>query len=215
MFIISHVPEVFEPILYSIFNFLLLSSLSLHLVLSKIDPSGLFSKTSLNPSETSLQFRCTICEVAIDFHSKHCSSCNKCIFKYDHHCAWINNCIGGKNYSLFFLLVVCTTALSVSVTVSGLVAVINTLCFEERFDTDLEIAYVFFIVITETFGFISCCYFGFVLGFHCYLMCKGISTFEYVTNKAKSVKVLPRPLNGWERTESVNQLQEIPRFCSN
>jgi len=49
---------------------------------------------------------CHICDVHVSSKAKHCSSCNKCIYSFDHHCIWLNTCIGGKNYRLFFFMLI-------------------------------------------------------------------------------------------------------------
>lgn len=49
---------------------------------------------------------CNICDVHVSDTAKHCSTCNKCIYSFDHHCIWLNTCIGGKNYRLFFSMLI-------------------------------------------------------------------------------------------------------------
>lgn len=49
---------------------------------------------------------CQICDVDVTEKAKHCSACNKCVDSFDHHCIWLNNCIGGKNYRLFFTMLI-------------------------------------------------------------------------------------------------------------
>ena len=49
---------------------------------------------------------CQVCDVHVTDKAKHCSTCNKCIYAFDHHCIWLNTCIGGKNYRLFFSMLV-------------------------------------------------------------------------------------------------------------
>ena len=51
-------------------------------------------------------FYCNICGVHVTDKAKHCSSCNKCIYSFDHHCIWLNTCVGGKNYRLFFSMLI-------------------------------------------------------------------------------------------------------------
>jgi palmitoyltransferase len=49
---------------------------------------------------------CNICDVHVTNKAKHCSACNKCIDSFDHHCIWLNTCVGGKNYRLFFSMLI-------------------------------------------------------------------------------------------------------------
>jgi palmitoyltransferase len=49
---------------------------------------------------------CHVCDVNVTSKAKHCSSCNKCVHSFDHHCIWLNTCIGGKNYGLFFSMLI-------------------------------------------------------------------------------------------------------------
>jgi palmitoyltransferase len=49
---------------------------------------------------------CHVCDVHVSSKAKHCSSCNKCVYSFDHHCIWLNTCVGGKNYRLFFSMLI-------------------------------------------------------------------------------------------------------------
>lgn len=40
---------------------------------------------------------------------KHCYICHKCVYRFDHHCKYLNTCVGGRNYSLFYTLIVLCT----------------------------------------------------------------------------------------------------------
>jgi palmitoyltransferase len=51
-------------------------------------------------------FYCNVCDVHVSPKAKHCSSCNKCVYSFDHHCIWLNTCVGGKNYRLFFSMLI-------------------------------------------------------------------------------------------------------------
>jgi palmitoyltransferase len=63
---------------------------------------------------------CNVCDVHVSAKAKHCSSCNKCVDSFDHHCIWLNTCIGGKNYRLFFSMLIL-------VVIGSLVIFINSL----------------------------------------------------------------------------------------
>ena len=212
--IIPHAPNIYEPIFYSIFNFLLISSIILHLYTSFVDPADPQLKvTKTDKSESSIIVRCSICDSSIHLFSKHCIPCNKCILKYDHHCYWVNNCIGSANYNSFFALVLVSFALACVTTASSATALVNTFIIKKKFDTDLEIAYVSFIGITGTFSFLAIWYLGYIAVFHICMISKGISTYEYLRNKKRRNLVVPRNVGDWERTDAVGP--ELKRIVCN
>lgn len=69
---------------------------------------------------------CNICDVHVTAKAKHCSACNKCIYSFDHHCIWLNTCVGGKNYRIFFSLLIFIVLGSLFVFINGLLQFIGT-----------------------------------------------------------------------------------------
>ncbi|XP_017551299.2 palmitoyltransferase ZDHHC11 [Pygocentrus nattereri] len=146
---------------------------------------------------------CYLCEVDVGPKVKHCGSCNKCIADFDHHCKWLNNCVGRKNYWLFFM-----TVLSAVFGVLLLVVVILFIFIEHFVNpANLRMAaafqsvkenrtwlaflplapvqtssaslliLAFITVIVALASLLMLCH---LLVFHIYLLCKGMSTYEYI-----------------------------------
>ncbi|KAI4888498.1 hypothetical protein NFI96_012959, partial [Prochilodus magdalenae] len=149
---------------------------------------------------------CYLCEVDVGPKVKHCGACNKCIAGFDHHCKWLNNCVGTRNYWLFFL-----TVLSAVFGVFLLVVVI-LFVFIEHFvsPTTLRTAAAFqnvqgngtwlaflplapvqtssasllvLAVATIVVALASLLLLCHLLVFHIYLLCKGMSTYEYIVKQ--------------------------------
>ncbi|XP_066540005.1 palmitoyltransferase ZDHHC11 [Hoplias malabaricus] len=149
---------------------------------------------------------CYLCEVDVGPKVKHCGSCNKCIADFDHHCKWLNNCVGGRNYWVFFI-----TVLSAVFGVLLLVVVV-LFVFIEHFvnPANLRTAAAFqnikgngtwliflplapvetssvslliLAFITIAIALASLLMLCHLLVFHVYLLCKGMSTYEYIVKQ--------------------------------
>ncbi|XP_077576945.1 palmitoyltransferase ZDHHC11 isoform X1 [Stigmatopora nigra] len=146
---------------------------------------------------------CYLCDVKVGPKVKHCSVCNKCVSDFDHHCKWLNNCVGGRNYRFFFVAVS-----SAAVGVVLLVAVItfifiqhyvdpNVLRTDPRFHSVLtNNTWLVFLpsapvktsaagLLIVAFATVLLCFtclllLWHLLCFHFYLLCKGLSTFDYI-----------------------------------
>uniref|UniRef100_A0A3B1IRD2 Palmitoyltransferase n=1 Tax=Astyanax mexicanus TaxID=7994 RepID=A0A3B1IRD2_ASTMX len=152
---------------------------------------------------------CYLCEVDVGSKVKHCSSCNKCISDFDHHCKWLNNCVGGRNYWLFFMAVFSavfgvlllsvvilfffiqhfvnpsslrTAAAFQSVKGNGTWFAFLPLAPVQTSSTSLLVLAFITIIITLS-SLLMLCH---LLVFHIYLLCKGISTYEYVVKQRQS-----------------------------
>ena len=82
-------------------------------ITTKIDPSDRtvrverYARLTYQPfNEEDYEFYCHICEAHVQEFTKHCGRCNRCCANFDHHCVWLNNCVGGRNYRVFFMLIV-------------------------------------------------------------------------------------------------------------
>ncbi|XP_062842081.1 palmitoyltransferase ZDHHC11 [Trichomycterus rosablanca] len=151
---------------------------------------------------------CYLCEVDVGSKVKHCGSCNKCITDFDHHCKWLNNCVGGRNYWLFFLTVLSAALGSFLTTVVVLFifielfvnpAVLRTVAaFQVSANTTwlaflplvptqissvslLVLAFITIILALASFLLLS-----HLLIFHIYLLCKRMSTYDYVMKHRQS-----------------------------
>lgn len=150
---------------------------------------------------------CYICEVDVESRSKHCSVCNKCISSFDHHCKWLNNCVGGRNYRWFLatlitgiigLLLVVIVALAEFIayyTDRDNRAILQPFIVLESAQnyTDAELklfhqtviheGWLSLVGITFSLGIIGVALLVHLFGFHCYLMYKGLSTYDYIVQQ--------------------------------
>ncbi|XP_066928208.1 uncharacterized protein [Clytia hemisphaerica] len=135
---------------------------------------------------------CYICQTQVSSRSKHCSACNKCVSDFDHHCKWLNNCVGGRNYKLFLgcCISAILTALLMFVIDFYLMiayytdqenvlkrAVLNTW---QLFVPVCKEAYIIFVIVNGLLLLIAMLLIGHLLLFHCYLLCKNLSTYDYI-----------------------------------
>lgn len=214
IFVIFYLPPNVKYIFYPAFNLLLLTSLCLHLTTAYTNPADphIYSPLSIN-SEFPIIHRCSICKSPIQLFSKHCTSCNKCIYKYDHHCFWVNNCIGGKNYKIFFAMVISNTLLAFTTSISCIIVLENTILLSEDLDDNIKITFIFFIVFSGSFSLLATLYFTYILIFHMYMCYLGLTTYEYLIKKRNRTAVLPsHRVQDWERSESANTCQNNIRI---
>ncbi|XP_072515822.1 palmitoyltransferase ZDHHC11 isoform X1 [Salminus brasiliensis] len=149
---------------------------------------------------------CYLCEVDVGSKVKHCSSCNKCISDFDHHCKWLNNCVGGRNYWLFFVAVLSAvfgvlllvvvilfffiehfvnpTSLRTAAAFQGVKENGTWLAFLPLAPVQTSSASLlvlaFVTIIIALASLLMLCH---LLVFHIYLLCKGMSTYEYVVKQ--------------------------------
>lgn len=120
IFIVPILLKINHSILWILLGFhyaLLLVIIYDYIYLTTKDP---VDKLIINENElvkytmSELKF-CLICDSQVHKNSHHCMKCNRCTSDFDHHCKFLNNCIGGRNYEVFFriLLVFCFYCINV------------------------------------------------------------------------------------------------------
>jgi len=80
-------------------------------------------------SPTSL---CPDCKLIRTPRSRHCYYCLRCIDRFDHHCPWVNNCIGKRNFSKFYLFVICQFLYLIAVTTCLIISIKLDFCEESQ-----------------------------------------------------------------------------------
>ena len=125
---------------------------------------------------------CTICNSTVGNLSKHCGICNKCVEEFDHHCKWLNNCIGVKNYKYFIALL---WTLQVNLIVHIIFACVLFADYNEHFSeysgrVQNPQVYIAFTAITFVESLFVLGANSYLIAFHSYIKCKGISTFEFI-----------------------------------
>jgi hypothetical protein len=101
------------------------------------------------------------------------SSRLSCIEEFDHHCIWLNTCVGRNNYISFMVLVV-----SISVNLAVYLAGLGVLWREGRWEGYLGSMVAVWIVgvvvgVIEVMVVV-------LLGFHVFLISKGLTTIDYL-----------------------------------
>jgi palmitoyltransferase ZDHHC9/14/18 len=125
---------------------------------------------------------CFTCQSMRPPRTYHCGTCDRCIYRHDHHCPWTGNCIGYRNYRFFFTFLVNTSVLTWFVFICTIVDFIKLLSDPQEvivnsignhLESVLLIIYTFFMGISL----------GYLSGYHCYLVCKNLTTHEQIRGK--------------------------------
>ncbi|XP_078364716.1 uncharacterized protein LOC144649135 [Oculina patagonica] len=141
---------------------------------------------------------CYICQADVGPKSKHCSVCNKCVSDFDHHCKWLNNCVGGQNYRLFIGCI--ASAFVLALLVFAITLYIFIMYFVDRdslksltggqfkvfVPITSDVAFVTYAGVVVALLLLSIALLGHLLGFHIYLMCHKISTYEFIVSSRDS-----------------------------
>mmetsp|Transcript_162649 Transcript_162649/g.395151 ORF Transcript_162649/g.395151 Transcript_162649/m.395151 type:complete len:331 (+) Transcript_162649:176-1168(+) len=109
----------------------------------------------------------------------HCRVCKTCILKMDHHCPWIYNCVGFRNHKYFFLLLVYAAIDCNLITWTMLESVKNSV------DTTTPFMTMFLVLFGETLAAFLGILVTVFLGFHIWLMMKGMTTIEFCEKSMK------------------------------
>ena len=168
------------------------------LLTTTLDPTDPMA-TKPNPDRdehAEYQAFCSICNCRVNLTAKHCGQCNRCVENFDHHCKWLNNCIGRRNYGLFVWTLVSMEAFSslaivfASITLTHIT--LDTDDFSERLDSvysidhlDTLIGLLAFLLAINGFIFVGN---GYLVCFHVWLRCHGLTTYEYISMQKKKVR---------------------------
>eukprot|EP00795_Rhopilema_esculentum_P001638 gene1638-16104_t len=140
-------------------------------------------------------FHCCICLTDVGDKSKHCSVCNKCVSEFDHHCKWLNNCVGGQNYRLFLGCIISGFVAGLAIFIVDLYQFVVYFVNRKQLRTNPgnsengwklfvlvqnESAYLAIISITGILLLVTLGLLGHLIIFHFYLICKDMSTYEYI-----------------------------------
>ncbi|KAH8738943.1 DHHC family palmitoyl transferase [Cryptosporidium ryanae] len=154
---------------------------------TSIDP-GYTEEDSKIISENIELNECKVCHSLFEDHSKHCKLCNKCVPRYDHHCKWLNTCIGEKNYRHFFLMLFFVSLLLLLIIVTTITTILLQTIYDiASFYWTSRLKFwspgVFYIVgiIILVVDLPLLVLNGHLFLLHCYLVFKGVTTYEYLT----------------------------------
>lgn len=151
-----------------------------------IDPSDIFLKSSTKSKDAIEceigQSICTICNSTVGNLSKHCGECNKCVDQFDHHCKWLNNCIGVRNYRFFISLLWCLEVNTLLLIIFAIIlfSEFNNHSSDYSSRVDNHEVYLAFTVITFVVNLLVLAGNTYLITFHSYIKCKGISTFDFI-----------------------------------
>lgn len=122
---------------------------------------------------------CNFCRRNTFPDSRHCKSCNKCVPKFDHHCKWLNCCIGSKNYRSFIAYLIGTSCSMLAALAGSVVVLVGW--WDEIPEVQSQSAY-FRIgpIVLAALMFLGVIPILHLLGFHCMLWMKGLTTYEYI-----------------------------------
>ncbi|XP_059153590.1 palmitoyltransferase ZDHHC12-B-like isoform X2 [Physella acuta] len=124
-------------------------------------------------SKPGIKYRvCDYCEIMQPMRAKHCEDCNKCVRKFDHHCPWLEACIGERNHRYFWLFLLSTFVLIACTFYITWNAFEFRLFWSDWIETNAILFIDVFILFIGGMVVMG------LLGFHSYLMFKGLTTWE-------------------------------------
>ena len=80
---------------------------------------------------------CSTCGIIRPNRSTHCCDCNNCVERLDHHCPWIGNCAGKRNYTYFFIFLICLNILSILVIAFCITHIVKKVNYYSNLNRDL------------------------------------------------------------------------------
>lgn len=167
------------------------------LLTTALDPTDTMVTKPIDPNDNA-EYRafCSICNCRVNLTAKHCGQCNRCVENFDHHCKWLNNCIGRRNYGLFVWTIVsmeafsCVALVFASITLAHIT--LDTDDFSKRLESvysidhlDTLIGLLAFLLAINVLIFLGN---GYLLCFHAWLRCHGLTTYEYILTQRKKIR---------------------------
>jgi len=125
---------------------------------------------------------CRKCRCYKPDRSHHCSICNKCILKMDHHCPWVSNCVGFSNHKYFFLFLVWTEVMCLTIAIFMFPTFYKSV---GQIDMFLPGTNQFSVVLIYGFAAIFSLGVGGFSSFHVYLLLNGTTTIEMYEQKSR------------------------------
>ncbi|XP_061170239.1 palmitoyltransferase ZDHHC12-B-like [Saccostrea echinata] len=120
---------------------------------------------------------CDYCEIEQPMRTKHCEDCKKCVRKHDHHCPWLDACVGEGNHKYFWTFLLVTTILilwTFAITWTNFQYEVSWKDWWKR-----NAVFIIDMLILSFGGFTVI---G-LLGFHTFLMFRGLTTWELVSRE--------------------------------
>ncbi|KAI8647925.1 DHHC palmitoyltransferase-domain-containing protein [Parasitella parasitica] len=135
---------------------------------------------------------CETCCIYRPPRASHCKQCDNCVENEDHHCIWLNNCVGKRNYATFFTFIVSCVILCCYVISFSLahVLLVYTVGEESFKDSLLHTPISFFIAI---FCFLLLFPISCLMGYHCFLVMRGVTTHEQLRSNLASMPFEEHP----------------------
>lgn len=117
---------------------------------------------------------CGICNAPKPPRTHHCSTCQRCFLKMDHHCVWLDNCVGYGNYKFFYCLLFWATFMCGFIFGATLEVLIQQLVYDEL--EGVSVVWLIMTILSFALGLSTLM----LLGYHTYLISRGMTTIEHM-----------------------------------
>lgn len=117
---------------------------------------------------------CGICNAPKPPRAHHCSACQRCFLKMDHHCVWLDNCVGYGNYKFFFCLLFWATFMCGFIFGATLEVLIQQLVYDQL--EGVSVVWLITTILSFALGLSTLM----LLGYHSYLISRGMTTIEHM-----------------------------------